>query len=76
MADTTSDVNHKDQMGVICRYVNESGVPCERLIHLKDVRDKTGAGQAAAILLSIDNNGLDSGRVDFESYDFTNSMVG
>ena len=58
MADTTPDVSHKGHMSVICRYVNERGVPCEPLIDLKDVRDKTDAGQATAIISSVNSPGL------------------
>ena len=76
MADTTPDTSHKDQMSVITRYVNDNGVVCERLVDLKEVRDKTGAGQAAAVIASVDQNGMDKDRIAFQSYDFTNSMSG
>ena len=76
MADTTPDASHKDQMSVITRYVNDNGVVCERLVDLKEVRDKTGAGQAAAVIASVDQNGMDKDRIAFQSYDFTNSMSG
>ena len=61
-------------MSVILRYVNDNGVVCERLVDLKEVRDKTGAGQAAAVIASVDQNGMDKDRIAFQSYDFTNSM--
>ena len=54
MADTTPDVSHKDQMSVICRYVDQDGAAHERLLDLKEVREKTGYGQAAAIIQSVD----------------------
>ena len=76
MADTTPDTSHKDQMSVITRYVNDNGVVCERLVDLKEVRDKTGAGQAAAVIASVDQNGMDKDRIAFQSYDFTNRMPG
>ena len=50
MADTTPDLNHKDQMSVICRYVYQDGAVHERLLDLKEVREKTGHGQATAII--------------------------
>ena len=74
MADTTPDVSHKDQMSVICRYVNQDGAVHERLIDLKEVREKTGGGQANAIIQSVDQNGLDNKNITLQSYDFTNSM--
>ena len=63
MADTTPDVSHKAQMTVICRYVDQDG-------------EKTGHGQATAIIQSVDQNGLDNKSIAFQSYDFTNSMSG
>ena len=59
MADRTPDTSHKDQMSVITQYVNDNGVVCERLVDLKEVRDKTGAGQAATVIASVDQNGMD-----------------
>ena len=67
MADTTPETSHKDQMSVIMRYVNDNGVVCKRLVDLKEVRDKTGAGQAAAVIASVDQNGMDKDRIAFQS---------
>ena len=72
MADTTPDVSHKGQMSVICRYVDQDGAVYERLLDLKEVREKTGHGQATAIIQSVDQNGLDNKSIAFQSYDFTN----
>ncbi len=61
MADTTPDVNHKDQMSVICRYVNESawcGMRASYRSDLKEIPTKTGADQAAAIISTVDSHGL------------------
>ena len=76
MADTTPDVSHEDQMSVICRYVDQDGAVHERLLDLKEVREKTGHGQACAIIQSVDQNGLDNKIIAFQLYDFTNSMSG
>ena len=76
MADTTPDVSHKDQMSVICRYAGPDGAVNERLLDLKEVREKTGDGQAIAVIQSVDQNGLDNKNIAFQSYDFTNSMSG
>ena len=43
---------------------------------LKVIREKTGDGQATAIIQSVDQNGLDNKNIAFQSYDFTNSMSG
>ena len=74
MADTTPDVSQKDQMSVICRYINVNGGVCEHVIDIKEVCEKTGEGQASAVIQSVDNKGLDNARIAFQSYDFTNSM--
>ena len=60
MADTTRDVSHEDQMSVICRYVGPDRAVHERLIDLKEVREKIGDGQAIAIIQSVDQNGSDN----------------
>ena len=61
-------------MSVICRYVDVNGGLRERVIDIKEVRDKTGEGQASAVTQPVDNKGLDNARITFQSYDFTNSM--
>ena len=76
MAHTMPDVSQKDQMSVICRYVDVNDCVRERVINMKEVRDKTGEGQASAVIQSVDNKGLDNARITFQSYDFTNSMSG
>ena len=66
-------------MSVICRYVDQDGGVHERLLDLKEVREKTGHGQATAIIQSVDQNGLDNKSIAFQSYNFTvcreNTMV-
>ncbi len=76
MADTTPDTSHLDQLSVIARYVNEEGIPNERLVDIRDIDDKTGDGQAKAILTSLESQGIDSDRIVFQSYDYTSSMSG
>ena len=72
----TVDISHKDLMSVISRYVDQGGVVHEHLLDLKEVREKTGDGQATTILQSVGQNGLDSKNTAFELYDFMNSMLG
>ena len=76
MANTAPRVSQKDQMSVICRYVDVNGGVRECVIDIKEVRDKTGEEQASAVIQSVDNKGLDNARITFQSYDFTNSMSG
>ena len=42
MADTTPDSSRKDQMSIIIRYVDESGIFQERLLRMMSVENKTG----------------------------------
>ncbi|CAB3989752.1 zinc finger MYM-type 1-like [Paramuricea clavata] len=77
IADTTPNVSHTDQMAVVARYVcPDSGLPTERLVDIKDINDKTGDGQALAIIASLDRKCLDKNGIAFQSYDFTASMSG
>ncbi|CAB3994785.1 zinc finger MYM-type 1-like [Paramuricea clavata] len=56
--------------------LDHDGAVHERLLDLKEVREKTGEDQAIAIIQSVDQNGLDNKSISFQSYDFTNSMSG
>lgn len=77
IADTTPDVSHRDQLAVVARYVDlDSNLPVERLVDIKDVKDKTGDGQAQEIVASVDRKLLDKDSIAFQSYDFTSSMSG
>ena len=61
---------------IIARYVDGNGIPEERLVDLRDINDKTGDGQAKAILTLLGGQGLDSDKIVFLSYDYTSSMSG
>lgn len=75
-ADTTPDLSKKDQLAVVCRYVNADGDAKERLLSLKCTASKTGAGTADEIITTLNSQTLDTGELCFQSYDFTNSMSG
>ncbi|KAJ8020771.1 hypothetical protein HOLleu_40451 [Holothuria leucospilota] len=51
---------------VYVRYVDEDGQPKERLVGIKELMDKTGAGHAASLLESIEKNGMDSSKTVFQ----------
>ena len=55
VADTTPDASHLDQLSVILRYVTPLGAIHERLVGMCNLDDKTGDGQAKAILRSLSN---------------------
>ena len=76
MADTTPDVTHQDRISCCVRFVDGSGTAIERLIELKELLDKSGEGHATSLLDSVEKNGLDSGKIVFQSYDYTSSMSG
>ena len=44
--DTTPDTSNQDKLIVAVRYVNQMGIPCERLVEMKETLDKTCAGTA------------------------------
>ena len=48
----------------------------ERLIEVKETTDKTGNGQASDILTSLEDSGLKSSELVFQSYDFASNMSG
>ena len=75
-ADTTPDLSRKDQLAVVCRYVDEDGGAKERLLCLKSTTAKTGAGTANEIITTLNSQTLDTNELCFQSYDFTASMSG
>ena len=75
-ADTTPDLSNKDQMAIVCRFVDSNGFPKERLVNLEAVNSKTGEATADQIITALNAKGLDTDMLMFQSYDFTNSMSG
>ena len=75
-ADTTPDLSGKDQLAIVCRYVNEDGDANERLLCMKSTTSKTGAGTADEIITTLNSQTLDTNELCFRSYDFTTSMSG
>jgi hypothetical protein len=76
MADTTPDEEHTDRISVVLRYVNDAGKPTERLLDLRRTVDKTGLEQAQDILSTIEQCGIDTDDLCFQSYDFAAAMSG
>ena len=75
-ADTTPDLSRKDQLAVVCRYVNEDDDSKERLLCIKSTTSKTGAGTADEIITTLNSHALNTNELCFQSYDFTASMSG
>ena len=76
VADTTPDTSRLDQLSVVLRYVTPSGTIQERLVGMNDIDDKTGYGQAMAMLSSLRNKKVNTDSIVFQSYDYTASMSG
>ena len=76
MADTTPDTSHLDQLSVVLRYVTPSCVVRERLVDMRDIDNKTGDGQATAILESLRGKEFNTESIVSQSYDYTSSMSG
>ena len=75
-ADTTPDLSRRDQMAVVCRYVNAGGDAKERLLSMKSTASKKGDDTADEIISTLNSHTLDTDELCFQSYDFTNSMSG
>ena len=73
---TTPDTANQDKIIVAARYVNSSGIPCERMVEIKESVDKTGAGTAKDVISSLRENEIDVDMLAFQTYDFTASMSG
>lgn len=76
MADTTPDISNKDRLAVCVRYVNDNGEATERLLEISEGMDKTGLGTAKQIICILENNGLNTDNIAFQSYDFASNMSG
>ncbi|CAB4046137.1 unnamed protein product, partial [Paramuricea clavata] len=76
MADTSPDTANTDRLVVAVRYVNEENQPKERVLEMKETKDKSGEGQAKEVLQSHNSKiGSQDGLV-YQSYDYTASMSG
>ena len=73
-ADTTPDLSKRDQMAVVCRYVNPDSDTKERLLSMKSTASKKGDDTADEIITTLNSQNTDE--LCFQSYDFTNSMSG
>ena len=76
IADTNPDVTHIDRISFAVRFMAHDGSPRERLIEVKKIKDKTGVGHAKAILQTVEQKGLGSDLIAFQSYEFAATMSG
>ena len=61
---------------MVLGYVLPFGDTRERLVELKDIKDKTRDGQATAILNSLRSKEFNTKSIAFQSNDYTSSMSG
>ena len=66
-ADTTPDLSKRDQMAVVCRYVNTDGDPKERLLSIKSTVSKKGA-DTAEIITTLNSHTLDTDELCLQSF--------
>ncbi len=76
MADTTPDVSHKDILSLIIRFVDEEGIPKERLLKVIEAKDKTGVGIADCIQSVLNSSQITTDNLVFQSYDMAANMSG
>ena len=69
-ADTTSDVNNRDEMVVEARFVTDKGFARERVIEIKVCQDKHGEKTTDYFLKSLESNDIDVNYLIFQTYDF------
>ena len=72
----TTDTANKDKIIVAARYVNSSGIPCERMVEIKESVDKTGAGTAKDVISSLRENEIDVDMLAFKTYDSRHQCPG
>lgn len=75
LADTTSDITHRDRLTICVRYVSNNGKVKEKLLEINESMDKIGLGIAKNIY-DVWRNELNPDFIDFLSYDFASSMSG
>ena len=59
-AHVTTPAN-QDKIIVAARYVNSLGIPCERMVEIKESVNKTDAGTAKDVISSLRENEIDVG---------------
>ena len=55
-AETAPDLFKRDQMAVVCRYVNADGDPKERLLSIKSTASKKGDDAADEIITTLNSH--------------------
>ena len=75
-ADTTPDTSNQDKLVVASRFIDNEGVPRERVVEMKECKDKHGKVTAKDVIASLEDNGIDVDGLSFQTCDFAASMSG
>ena len=70
LTDTTPDTLHTHRLSCTVCCVGPNGEAEERLIEVKELKDKAGLGHARAILAAVDAASLSRDYISFRLYDF------
>lgn len=78
LADTTTDISHKDQFSLCLRYVNTIGDPLERFISFKSVPDGSATAETMEhmVLKELADIDLSIGDIRGQSFDGASNMSG
>ena len=74
LVDESGDVSHKEQMGVVIRYVNKMGIVKERFIGVVHVQNTTSLSLKAGIDSLLAEHSLSLSRIRSQGYDEASNM--
>ncbi|KAM3266696.1 hypothetical protein P3L10_003691 [Capsicum annuum] len=76
LVDESKDVSHKEQMGLVLRYVNKEGKLIERFLGLVHVKDTSAKSLKEAIYSLLLNHSLSLFQIRGKGYDGASNMQG
>ncbi|XP_075099316.1 uncharacterized protein LOC142176136 [Nicotiana tabacum] len=76
LVDESKDVSHKEQMALILRYVNKSGVVIERFLGIVHVGDTSSSSLQKAIYSLLLDHSLSRSKIRGQGYDGASNMQG
>ncbi|XP_015170262.1 zinc finger MYM-type protein 1-like [Solanum tuberosum] len=76
LVDESKDVSHKEQMALILRYVNKSGMVIERFLGIVHVNDTSSQSLKKAIYSLLLDHSLCTSKIRGQGYDGASNMQG
>ncbi|XP_049343478.1 uncharacterized protein LOC125807782 [Solanum verrucosum] len=76
LVDESKDVSHKEQMALILRYVNKSGMVIERFLGIVHVNDTSSQSLKKAIYSLLLDHSLCTSKIRDQGYDGASNMQG